>query len=142
VTATGEELCTYGGVRVSGRGQRVYAWIDQAGEELWFAKTGTHAAVGSQYKVTVKRDDGVTSIIGTPQYAGRACDDDLRRQLWAQHSAATTRLELARAERNDARRNALDEAIAPLLEIARTLRTTAECDALAVYVLRKIAGSR
>jgi hypothetical protein len=101
-----------------------------------------HAAVGSQYKVTVKRDGGVTSIIGTPQYAGRARDDDLRRQLWAQHSAATTRLELIRAERNDARRNALDEAIAPLLEIARTLRTTAERDALAVYVIRKIAGSR
>jgi hypothetical protein len=54
VTATGEELWTYGGVRVSGRGQRVYAWIDHAGEELWFPKTGTHAAVGSQYRVTVK----------------------------------------------------------------------------------------
>jgi hypothetical protein len=65
VTATGEELWTYGGVRVSSRGQRVYAWIDHAGEELWFPKTGTHAAVGSQYKVTVKRADGVTSIIGT-----------------------------------------------------------------------------
>lgn len=60
----------------------------------------------------------------------------------AQHSAATTRLELVRAERNDARRNALNEAVAPLLEIARTLRTTAERDALAVYVLRKIADSR
>jgi len=141
-TGEEEELWTYGGVRVSGRGRRVYAWIDQAGEELWFPKTGTHAAVGSQYKVTVKRDDGVTSIIGTPQYAGRASDDDLRRQLWAQHSAATTSLELARAERSDARRNALDEAIAPLLRIARTLRTTAERDALAVYVLRKIVGSR
>jgi len=51
-------------------------------------------------------------------------------------------LELARAERNDARRNAPDEAIAPLLEIARTMRTTAERDALAVYVIRKIADSR
>ena len=79
MTATGEELWTYGGARVSGRGQRVYTWIDQAGEELWFPKTGTHAAIGSQYKVTVKRDGGVTSIIGTPQYAGRARDDDLRR---------------------------------------------------------------
>ena len=136
-----EEVWTYGGVRVSGRGQRVHAWIDQAGEELWFPKTGTHAAVGSQYKVTVKPADGVTSIIGIPKYAGRAVADQLRRQLWAQHSAATTRLELIRAERNDAKRNALDEAIAPLLQIARTLRTTAERDALAVYVIRKIAGS-
>src|SRR5579875_2939984 len=137
-----EEVWTYGGVRVSGRGQRAYAWIDEAGEELWFPKTGTRSAVGSQYRVTVKRADGVTSIIGTPQYAGRACDDELRRQLWAQHSAATTRLELARAERNDARRNAPDEAIAPLLEVARTMRTTAERDALADYVSRNIADSR
>ncbi len=38
-----------------------------------------------------------TSFIGIPQYAGRACDDHLRRQLWALHSAATTRLELIRA---------------------------------------------
>jgi hypothetical protein len=76
------------------------------------------------------------------QYAGRACDDDLRRQLWAQPSAATTRLELIRAERSDAKRNALDEAIAPLLAMARSLRTTAERDALAAYVIRKIAGSR
>ena len=38
--------------------------------------------------------------------------------------------------------NALDEAIAPLLAIARSLRTTAERDALAVYVIRKIVGSR
>jgi hypothetical protein len=49
---------------------------------------------------------------------------------------------LIRVERNDAKRNALDEAIGPLLQIARTLRTTAERDALAVYVIRKIAGSR
>ncbi len=27
-TEEAEEVWTYGGVRVSGRGQRVYAWID------------------------------------------------------------------------------------------------------------------
>ncbi len=35
-------------------------------------------------------------------------------------------------------RNALDEAIAPLLELAAPLRTGAQRDALAAYVIRKL----
>jgi len=42
------------------------------------------------------------------------------------------------AERDDARRNALDEAIAPLLELAAPLRTGAQRDALAACVIRKL----
>lgn len=38
----------------------------------------------------------------------------------------------------NARRNALDEAIAPLLELAAALRTGAQRDALAAYVIRKL----
>ena len=38
----------------------------------------------------------------------------------------------------NARRNALDEAIAPLLELAAPLRTSAQRDALAAYVIRKL----
>ena len=38
----------------------------------------------------------------------------------------------------NARRNALDEAIAPLLELAAPLRTGAQRDALAAYVIRKL----
>ena len=45
---------------------------------------------------------------------------------------------LVRAEGDDARRNALDEAIAPLLELAAPLRTGAQRDALAAYVIRKL----
>ncbi len=36
------------------------------------------------------------------------------------------------------RRNALDEALAPLLELAAPLRTGAQRDALAAYVIRKL----
>ena len=35
-------------------------------------------------------------------------------------------------------RSALDEALAPLLELAAPLRTGAQRDALAVYVLRRL----
>ena len=45
---------------------------------------------------------------------------------------------MIRAERNAARRSALDEALAPLLELAAPLRTGAERDVLAAYVLRKL----
>lgn len=48
------------------------------------------------------------------------------------------RIEALRAERNAARTNALDEALAPLLELAAPLRTGAQRDALAAYVLRKL----
>ena len=56
--------------------------------------------------------------------------------MWTEHTLAQTRIESLRAERDDARRNALDEAIAPLLELAAPLRTGAQRDALAAYVIR------
>ena len=69
-------------------------------------------------------------------------DPQSRAQLPARHlppaAVAQTRLEMIRAERNAARRSALDEALAPLLELAGPLRTSAERDALAAYVLRKL----
>ena len=73
-----------------------------------------------------------------PGYAGTRADEDTRRRLWTEHTTAQTRIETLRVERGDARRNALDEAIAPLLELAAPLRTGAQRDALAAYVIRKL----
>ena len=56
----------------------------------------------------------------------------------AAHTLAQTRLEALRAERSAARRNALDEALGPLLELAAPLRTTAGRNALAAYVIGKL----
>jgi hypothetical protein len=61
--------------------------------------------------------------------------------LWTAHTRAQTQIESLRAERDAARRNALDEAIAPLLELAAPLRTGAQRDALAAYVIRKLHGT-
>jgi hypothetical protein len=137
-TEPDEEVWTYAGVRIGARGTRVHAWLDAQGEELRFAKTGTHAAVGSLYTVNVARHGDTISIHGAPAYTGRATDDQTRQQLWTEHTTATTRLQMIRSERTAARRNALDEAIAPLLELARPLRTAADRDALAAYVIRKL----
>jgi len=134
-----QERWTYAGVRVSSDGKRQHAWLDPSGKELLFRQGRGPTAVGSHYTAQViRRDDGRIILRGTPLYAGSAADEATRRALWAEHIAAQTRLELIRAERNAARRNALDEALAPLLEVAAGLRTSAERDALAVYILRRI----
>jgi hypothetical protein len=140
-----QETWTYAGVRVLD-GKRQHAWLDPGGEELLFSRTGGSMAIGSHYTAQViRRDDGTIALRGTPVYAGSAAgsaaDQATRRVLQAEHTAAQTRLELIRAERNAARRNALDEALAPLLEVAAGLRTSAERDALAVYILRKIQNA-
>jgi hypothetical protein len=132
------EVWTYGGVRVGQGGKRVHAWLDASGEELLFSRAGARMAVGSQYTVGVSRHDGTITLHGTPAYAGSAADEATRRAVWAEHTVAQTRLEMIRAERNDARRSALDEALAPLLELAGPLRTSAERDALAAYIIRKL----
>jgi hypothetical protein len=132
------ETWIYGGVRVGKGGKRLHAWLDAGGEELLFSRTGARMAVGSRYTVRVSRHDGTITLHGTPAYADSAADEATRRTLWAEHTVAQTRLEMIRAERNAARRSALDEALAPLLEVAAPLRTSAERDALAAYVLRKL----
>lgn len=98
-------------------------------------------AVGSQYTVHVSRHGETITLHGAPAYAGSAAGEAIRRALWAGHTIARTRLEMIRAERSDARRSVLDEALAPLLELAAPLRTGTERDALAAYVLRKLCNA-
>jgi len=113
------ETWTYGGIRAGKDGKKWHAWLDQAGEEHWFARTGgSRMAVGSRYTAQVtRRDDGIT-LHGTPEYAGSQADREARAALWTAHTLAQTRIEALRAERDAARRNALDEALAPLLDLA------------------------
>ena len=75
---------------------------------------------------------------GSPEYAGSQAGQETRATLRTEHTLAQTRIAALRAERDAARRNALDEAIAPLLELAAPLRTGARRDALAAYVIRKL----
>jgi hypothetical protein len=136
------ETWTYGGIRADKDGKKWHAWADPAGEEHWFARTGSRMAVGSRYTAQVtRRDDGGISLHGTPGYAGSQADGETRAALWTAHTLAQTQIEALRAERDAARRNALDEAIAPLLELAAPLRTGAQRDALAAYVIRKLHGT-
>src|SRR6266566_703982 len=92
-------------------------------EPGWPSAAGTPSASPGQ----------TISLHGTPAYGGSAAGEATRRAAWAEHAVAQTRLEMIRAERNAARRSGLDEALAPLLEVAAPLRTSAERDALAAY---------
>jgi hypothetical protein len=136
VTAT----WTYGGIRADKDDKKWHAWVDPAGEEHWFARTGgARMAVGSCYTAQVtRRDDGGISLHGTPEYAGSQAAQETRAALQTEHTLAQTRIEALRAERDAARRNTPGEAIAPLLELAAPLRTGAQRDALAVYGIRKL----
>jgi hypothetical protein len=132
------ETWTYGGIRAGKDGKRRQAWLDPGGEELLFASAGGRPAIGSLYAARVTRGDGGVTLHGTPEYTGSQADQTVRQALWTAHALAQTRLETLRAERDAARRSALDEALAPLLELAAPLRTGAQRDALAAYVLRRI----
>jgi hypothetical protein len=134
------ETWTYGGIRADKDGKRWHVWLDAAGEEHWFARTGSgRMAVGSHYTAQVtRRDGGAITLHGTPEYAGSQAGQEARAALQTEHTLAQTRIEALRAERDAARRSALDEAIAPLLELAAPLRTSAQRDALAACVIRKL----
>jgi hypothetical protein len=136
------ERWIYGGIRAL-EGKRVYAWIDPSGRELLYAhKRGGGWAIGSYYTAQISRDATTTRLHGLPTYTGDATDDDaLRRDLWASHTAAQARLADLTRERNAARRNAIDEALQPLIAAARSLKTSAERDAFTAYVLRHLISS-
>lgn len=134
-----EEIWLFGGLRrLSGSGY-AHGWIDRAGEgELLLYKAKGSFVVGSLYAVQVSRTADNTRMHGTPRYHGRCDDAELRATVEATHDAVKARQARERMERNDAKNKAIDNAVAPLVEIARTLPTHADKDAFAAYVLRKI----
>lgn len=135
------EQWIFGGVRVL-NDKRVHAWIDkeitpETGRERLYTAKGKFV-IGGVYEVKISRDGGKMAMIGEPKYTGETANYEDRRLLWAKESAALTRLSALSRERNDAKQNALDEAMEPLIEVARKLRTGAEKDALVAYIIRRI----
>ncbi len=139
---TTKERWIYGGIRVLD-GKRVHAWIDPAGRELLYVHQRSGSwAIGSFYTARVIRTGESTTLYGTPTYTGDGyAADELRRQLWAKDTAARTRLASLTQERKAARRNAIDEALGPLLAAARTLKTSADRDAVTAYVMRQLIST-
>jgi hypothetical protein len=136
------ERWTYGGVRVLER-KKVHAWLDESGEEHLFApKRAGHWAVGYVYDVTVIRFRSdparVQMVASSATFTGGEADDEARLRLSALDRVARAELARITQERNAARRDALDEAMQPLLKLSAEMRTSADRDALIAAVLRRM----
>ena len=137
-----EETWTRAGVRVGTSGKRVTCWVRPGGKTTvsLVTKRGT-SAVGGRYafKVTYGPDSSLTGIWGPLHYVDRDPDDE-KVAAWRAHEvAAETHFAREAAERKAKAEDPLDEALAPLVEIARTLRTGADRDAFASYIIRRVA---
>lgn len=134
------ELWTYGGLRVGRGGKRYHAWRppERTPENLGlFATLRGSYVVGSVYEARVEREDDGITVIGQPQWQQQSENPELRAELEVAHRAARTTLDRRALESRAKRNSALDEAIAPLVELARK-RPSNQRDAFATYVLRKL----
>ena len=137
---TTTERWIYAGRRTGKGSKQIAAWIDPDGNELWYGAKHAGSSVGAHYQAKVIRHEGAgITLYGEPTFIQARDPEDTRCAEWAaEDKAARTRAARATAERNAAKQDALDEALAPLLTIAGKLRTGADRDALAAYVLRAI----
>jgi hypothetical protein len=136
-----EETWTCAGVRVGGSGKRVMCWVRPDGKIVsLFSKRGSNA-IGGRYafKVTYGPDGELTGIWGPLHYVDRDPDNEKIAGWRAQEVAAEAHFAREAAERKAKSEDPLDEALAPLVEIARTLRTGAARDAFAAHIIRRVA---
>jgi hypothetical protein len=130
-----EETWTYAGIRAL-KGKRAHCWREPSGRELLYSDKRSYV-IGGLYLCKVNRES--ESMTRThPQYTGERLEREERAPLDAADLAARIRLARLAQERKDAASSALDEVIEPLVEIARTLRTGADRDALSAYIIRRI----
>lgn len=136
-----EEQWVYGGVRELA-GKRVHAWLPGAGtdRELLYTMKGSFV-IGEIYRAGVTRTpEGKTVLHGSPRYEGDGrFDAEVATLLRAEHHTATTRLLLARMQRSAARRDELDEALAPLRAVAARFTSRADRAAFVAYVLAELS---
>ncbi|NUR32302.1 MAG: hypothetical protein HOV83_41730 [Catenulispora sp.] len=127
----------FGGARVNAEGKRVHAWIDPAGEELYFKPRGS-PAVGVVYEVVVSRPDGgrITRH-GDPRYTGDRAEPEARDALSARHRAAEATLDLAARERRAKTDDPLEIAIERLRELAQTVKAN-QRTAFWAYVIARL----
>ena len=137
------ERWVYAGIRVTRQGKRAAAWIDEGGHELLFGERTADYVIGAAYEARVRRQGEGTSLYGKPRFAASRDPGDPQPAVWEVESrAAKIRLTCASRERQAAKQSALDEALAPLEEIAARLRTKDEIDALITVVTRRLATAQ
>lgn len=137
------ERWTYIGRRLSPRGKPMLVWLDTDGEKHWFALTGRikMPVVGGVYQLPVNRQPdggGLRSRLSQAEFQ-EVHHDNVHIGRWQTADlTAATELARIRLEASARRRNALDEALAPVLDIATGLRSYADKETLARYAARRI----
>ena len=133
------ETWTYGGIRADKDGKKWHAWPTRPAKS-----TGSPAPAIAGWPsaaATPPRSPAATAgrspCTAPPSTPVPARPGNPRRLVDRAHPGPDPdRVPARRADA--ARRDALDEAFAPLLELAGPLRTGAQRDALAAYVIRKL----
>jgi hypothetical protein len=137
------ESWTYLGRRITRTDDTaVQVWLDAAGEEHRFgAGRGPNPVVGGIYQLPVHRNAATNSLRiqpGQARYRGRH-DNPVHIGQWQAADITTaTRLAEQRLEASARRRNTLDDALKPVLDIAAGLKAYADKDTLARYITRRI----
>lgn len=132
---TVQERWAYGGQRVSAK-RAVNAWIDESNNEMWF-KAGGSFTVGGVYEVSVIRNDGRVSMVGTPRFLQLSGDNEFRERLAVNSRAARTELNMLSRERTAKSDDPLELAIANVAELIRKSQVT-QRQSLLAYVTAKI----
>lgn len=133
------EQWIYAGLRLIS-GKRATAWLDESGVELLYADSKRNFIVGGEYKVRVTRGDDRVTRHGEPRFVDRVPVEVSRRREWdAETATAETELARGKLERKArAAPTALDDAIAPLIAIAKTQRTRSGRAAFTAYVIQEL----
>lgn len=135
------ELWTYAGRQAPDTGTRFSdVWVDQSGQRLRYGSVPGRSAIGSIYRVEVRRhgDNGVSARLRDREYVGRSADADAIVQWQIEDLLAAQIVAKRQLEASDRRRNDLDDALKPLLAIAAGLKGHAAREALVSYVTHKL----
>lgn len=132
------ELWVYLGTRPGQSVAKVHGYRRPNGDENWFKRAfTTYASVGYLYRVSfTTADDTTFSVKRTTEFTDERAEDF--NELVLADRVAAGKLAAEQLERNAKRKNDIDEALAPLIEIAKSLKATAHREALITYVERAI----
>lgn len=111
-----------------------------ADESLWSVRRlgGTRYVIGGVYAIRVSRVGTTITRHGAPRYTGNFVADTQRMEWSAMDARARLERQRRLDQLNKHRADVIDQALAPLDELLKSLRTHAEREALLVTVMRRI----
>jgi hypothetical protein len=128
-----EEEWTYMGPSSTTTG--AFVWRDGDGHRMVYKKFRARV-FGGLHTIRVERVDSHTYVSGEPVYTGRQSEDAGQIQITALD--VERRLRTKRLEANTSRTQTIDEAIAPLLELAGGIRSMSDRRALLDYITARV----